>query len=99
MHRNLLLPLNFLYKLFLPSKIYHLSVSTADLPDHPESVARTAHWVMKSDQHNCPDNDSDSIALSGGQCSLDVQNSNSKADSGTCNSSVRTEQGSDVAHC
>lgn len=64
-----------------------------------KSDARTAHWVMQSDQNNCPDNDSDSIALSGGQCSLDVQNSNSKADSGTCNSSVRTEQGSDVAHC
>ncbi|RXN38043.1 Retrovirus-related Pol polyprotein from transposon 412 [Labeo rohita] len=91
-HRNLLLPVNFLYKdeVDLPS---HSVDSTSDLPDHPDSDTRTAHWVMQSDQPTCPENDSsDSSALSGVQCSLDVQNS----DSDTCNSSVSAEQGSDV---
>lgn len=98
-HRNLLLPVNFLYKdgVDLPSRS-HSSDSTANLPDLPESDTRTAHWVMQSDQHDCPDNDSDSVALSRIQCSLDVQNPNSKADSDTCDRSVRIELGCDVPH-
>lgn len=32
------------------------------------------------------------------QCYLDVQNSNSKTDSDTCNGSISTEQGSDIPH-
>ncbi|KAL1251791.1 hypothetical protein QQF64_019587 [Cirrhinus molitorella] len=96
-HRNLLLPVNFLYKdeVNLPS---HSTDLTSDLPDHPDNNTRTAHWVMQSDQPNCSENDSNSIDLSGVQCSLDVQNYNSKADSDTCNSSVSTEQQSDLPH-
>ncbi len=51
-HRNLLLPVNFLYKhdgTALPSQS-NLVDSTSDLPDHPDSDTRTAHWVMQSDQ-------------------------------------------------
>lgn len=98
-HRNLLLPVNFLYKdgVDLPSKS-HSSDSTMDLPDHPESDKRTAHWVMQSDQHSCTDSVNDSVNLSEIQCSLDVHNSNSKADSETHSSPVCTEQGSDVPH-
>lgn len=97
-HRNLLLPVNFLYKddgSVLPSQS-HTFDSTSDLPHHPNSDTRTAHWVMQSDQPHCPENDSDSVALSGVQCSLDVQNSDLKADSDSCKSSVSNEQGNDV---
>lgn len=98
-HRNLLLPVNFLYKdgVDLPSRS-HSSDSTANLPDLPESDTRTAHWVMQSDQHDCPDNESDSVAFSRVQCSLDVQNPNSKADSDTCDRSERIELECDVPH-
>ncbi len=97
-HRNLLLPVNFLYKddgTALPSQ-FHSVDSTSDLSDHPDSDTRTAHWIMQSDQINYPEDDTVSVALSGVQCSLDVQNSNSKADSDICNSSISAEHGSDV---
>lgn len=99
MHRNLLLPVNFLYKdeANLPSKS-HSSDSITDLPDHPESGKRTAHWVMQSGHHSCPDTDSVLVVLSETQCSLNVHNSNSKAGSDTCCSSVCTEQESDIPH-
>nr|XP_021332419.1 uncharacterized protein LOC110439844 [Danio rerio] len=93
-HRNLLLPVNFLYnddESDLPSQSPSVE-STSDLPDDPDSISRTAHWIVQSDQHSCPDIDSDSIILSEPQCSLVVQHSDSKADSDTCDSSVSAQQ-------
>lgn len=98
-HRNLLLPVKFLYKdneSTLPSQSHTID-SISDLPDHPGNDTRTAQWVVQSDQSSCPVNDTDSVALSEVKCSLDVQNSISNVDPVTCESSIPTALGSDIS--